>query len=229
MHGGRIHQHVLELQLRKFAADECLRDLAPQARGLEHVGLVDGGEAPAPPAGELRRHPHDALDLGDRVAAQVARARRVALLRAEVDAAGELAHEQQIDARHDVALEGRGIGKRGVHGDGTQVGERPQLLAQPQQTALRAQRRIGRRPLRAANGAEQHRIGCQTGGQGGRRQGIAVRLDGSAAEGQGGELEIVAEALRNRLKAGAAGSGHLRADAITRQHRHARLHGWRCS
>ena len=56
VHRRRVDQHVLELHVGKLVAHRrASRDLAPQARGLEHVGLVDrrelarGARAPAAP------------------------------------------------------------------------------------------------------------------------------------------------------------------------------------
>ena len=61
--------------------------------------------APAARARQLRRHAHDALDLGAAVDAQVGRVRRVAVLLAEVDPAGQLAHEHEVDAGDHLGLE----------------------------------------------------------------------------------------------------------------------------
>src|SRR6516162_11306946 len=102
------------LHTGKLALDHALADLAPQARGLEHVRLVDGSEPTTARTRELRRDAHDALDLRRAVAAHVTRTHGVAMFLAEVDPAGELAHEHQVDAAHDLGFQRRSIGERGM-------------------------------------------------------------------------------------------------------------------
>ena len=41
LHGGVVDEHVLELDVGELARVQVADDLAPQPRGLEHVGLVD--------------------------------------------------------------------------------------------------------------------------------------------------------------------------------------------
>src|SRR5262249_31796243 len=104
VHGRSVHQHVREAYVRELARPDPLPDVAPQARGLEHVRLVDRGEPAASSAGERGRDAHDALDLRRAVAAHVTRVHGVALFLAEIDSAGELAHEYQVDASDDLGF-----------------------------------------------------------------------------------------------------------------------------
>ena len=60
------------LHFGKFRMNDVLGDLAPQARGLEHVGLVDGDDLLAPLHGEPAGDARDALDFAGGVAAQIA-------------------------------------------------------------------------------------------------------------------------------------------------------------
>ena len=77
LHGGVVDEQVVELDVA-YSAASAADDLAPQPRGLEHVRLVDGGDARrarlarAPPA-RLEGDPGDPLDLGGRVDALVDR------------------------------------------------------------------------------------------------------------------------------------------------------------
>ena len=73
-------------------------DVAPEARGVQDVDLVDRGQAPAPLARDLERAARDPLDLGPRVLARVEPRPVVAgALRAEVEPADELAHDHEVD------------------------------------------------------------------------------------------------------------------------------------
>ena len=80
-----------------------------------------------------------------------------ARLLAEVDAAGELAHDEQVGALDPLAAQRRGVVERGQRLDGAQVGVQAEPLAQPEQPLLGARRvrgrscpTSGRRPRRAA-------------------------------------------------------------------------------
>jgi hypothetical protein len=55
---------------------------------------------------------------------------------AEIDAAGQLAHDQDVEALDDLALQRRGIGKRRIADGRAQIGEELQVLAQAQQAGL---------------------------------------------------------------------------------------------
>jgi hypothetical protein len=85
--------------VRRDAGD----DLAPEAGGLEDVGLVDRGDAwgtaiGGAAAGRLEGGAGDPLDFGPVVLAGVEGGIAVAAGLAEVDAAGELADDQQVGA-----------------------------------------------------------------------------------------------------------------------------------
>src|SRR5207248_1818860 len=103
-------------------AAEVGHDLTPEARGLEHVRLVDRDQLAAARPRQLERAPRDALDLGLRVDAGVEDA---AVLEppaaAVVEAADELAHDHEIDA----------LAHRRA-----QVGVDVELLAEPDQALL---------------------------------------------------------------------------------------------
>ena len=75
-----------------------------------------------------------------------------ARLGAEVDAAGEFAHEHQVHAVEDLRLEHRRVAQCRMQLDRPQVGVDAELTPQAQQALLGAHRRGGT-PFRAANGA----------------------------------------------------------------------------
>jgi hypothetical protein len=129
MHGGRIHQHVLEAHVGKFGGHDPLDDRSPQPRGLEHIGLIDRRELAAPRARETGGEAHDAFDFLQGIAAHIDGFGRRARLIAEVDAAGQFAHHHDVHAAQQLRLDGRGVEDRGVRHHGAQIGEQPQRLA----------------------------------------------------------------------------------------------------
>ena len=83
---------------------------------------------------------------------------------AEVDAAGELAHHEQVGALDPLALERAGVEQRRAGPHRAQVGEQAEPLAQAEQALLGARRvGVGGVPLRAADGGEQHGVGAAAG------------------------------------------------------------------
>ena len=77
---------------------------------------------------------------------------------AKIQPAGQLAHHQQIDAGQLFGAQRRGGSQLGIDLHRAQVGEDAQRLAQRQQPLLGAHRSGRVIPLRAADGAQQHRI-----------------------------------------------------------------------
>jgi len=217
LHGRVVDQDVLEPHVRELLGVHPAHDLAPQPRGLEHVRLVDARHATAR---GLERRARDPLDLGDRVLAGVVRALPVASARAEVDAPGELAHDQQVGALDDLAAQRAGVVEGRERAHRAEVGVEPQALAQAQQALLGTRRvRVGGVPARAADGREQHRVGLCAGGQrliGERRP---VGVDRRAAE------QVLLEGeVADRAEHAHRGGRDLRADAVAGQQRDRRGH-----
>ena len=117
----------------------------------------------AAPARRLERDARDARDLDLVVHHRVARLAapghdRLPARLAEVEAAGELAHDQQVDARRPPrAAASRRSTSAGNTCAGRRFANRPSSLRMPQQAALGARVDGHRVPLRPADGAEQHR------------------------------------------------------------------------
>ncbi len=115
---------------------DAARDLAPQNAGLHDIGLVDLAQAMLPLAGEFERGADDALDLGFGVdfgvdAAAGAVGHRLDAARvAEIDAAGQFAHDKQVEAGDQLALQARCVGERLEHHRRPQIGKQVHLLAQ---------------------------------------------------------------------------------------------------
>ena len=130
-------------------------DLAPEHARLHHVELLGRGHLVAALAGEVEGDPGDALDLAGRVDLGVDGALRAVLqghdlLRlAEIDAAGELAHDDDVEALDHLALQGGGVGEGRVADRRAQVGEQAEILAQAQEARLGARPHRARRPISA--------------------------------------------------------------------------------
>lgn len=185
-HGGAVDELVLDLEVRELARERLLHDGAPEAARREHVGLVERPDLlVAAAAGQEARQARDALDLGARVGLRVPGvARAVVLLAlAEVDAARELADDDEVGAAAHGRLE-RGRVDEGVGREeaGSQVAVRAHLLAQLQQPLLRADGAGA--PFGAADGAEEDGVGGLRGGERLVGEGSAVGVDG-ALEGEG--------------------------------------------
>ena len=180
---------MLERDLGELVGGDALDGLAPEPGGLEHVRLVHRGHlggarcAARAGAGGVEGDPGDPLDLLDRVGAVVVGAVAVAPRVAEVDAAGELAHDQQVGALDPLAPQRAGVEQRLAGPHRAQVGEQAQALAQAQQPLLGPRRvGVGGLPLRAADRAEQDRVGLAAGLEHLVGQRRAVGVDRGAAD-----------------------------------------------
>ena len=118
---------------------------------------------------------------------------RVSLVLAEVDAADELTHDDEVDALgHDLGLEGAGRGQLGPDLGRAVVGVQAHAGAQAQQALFRALLPGQALPFGAAHGTQQHAVGGQALVQLVLGQGVAVFVDGLAAHCGVGVVEGVA-------------------------------------
>ncbi len=186
--------------LRELLLVELGDHAAPQLRRRQHVRLVHRDDTAGPSPRQAERPAGDPLDLLAGVAADVHRVVVPELLAAEVQAAGQLAHDHQVD----VAVAHR-----------PQVRVRVELAAELQQPLLGTPR--GRLPARAADGAQQHRVGRLDGGAHVRRERVAVLVDRVAAERQVHLAHTEAEQLARRVDHAPGLGHHLGADAVARK------------
>ena len=117
LHRRVVDELVDELDVGVLGGVQAVYDLAPQPGRLEHVGLVDAVDLVAARAGGVERDARDALDLELAVHHRVVgahagspagcRALDVGLAGtiAEVQSAGELAHDEHVDALEELGLE----------------------------------------------------------------------------------------------------------------------------
>ena len=138
--------------------------LVPEHAGFHDVALFHRGQLVAALARQIEGDPGDALDLigvvdlgidGALLAvAEIGDGLRLA----EIDPAGELAHDHDVEALDHLALQAGGVRQRRIAHRRTQIGEQAEVLAQPQQPGLGA-RLIGNAvPFRAADRAEDHGV-----------------------------------------------------------------------
>ena len=121
-----------------------MHDRTPEAAGIQHVGLIHAAELPAALHGRLEADAANALDLVLRVGHGVHRLllavfQRVSLVLAEIDAADELTHDDEVDALgHDLGLEGAGRGQLGPDPGRAVVGVEAHPGAETEQTLFGA-------------------------------------------------------------------------------------------
>ena len=232
LHGAVVHQHVLELHVSvAFLTVDPGHDLAPQLRGLEHVGLVHRGHAPSPPARGVEGHPGDPLDLrcgidqGVDAAFGPVRPGRHPLGLPEVDAAGQFPDHHQVGPFHHLGLESGSLrqGREQLHRP--QVGEQAQLPAQGEQRPLGTDGIVQSVPLGSAHGAQDHRVA----GLGQREdlvgQGPSVGVDGSSPHQPLLDLHREAEEVRGLPQHRHGFRHHFRTDAVARKNRNLAVHG----
>ena len=200
LHRALVDEHVLELDVRELLGVHAVTTsrhsrLVSSTLALSTLVTLRARGA----EGDAR----DALDLGDGVDAQVAGAVGGARLLAEVDAAGELAHDEQVGALDDARASAGSRRSSAVDGPHrAQVRVQARALAQAEQALLGARRvGVGRVPLRAADGREQDGVGRAAGGERLVGQRGAVGVDRRAAE------RVLLEARSRRARAGPRASG----------------------
>src|SRR5204863_5512743 len=104
-HRAGVDEHMLDRNVGELVGDDASDGLPPEARRLEHVGFVDRGDAAAPRTGKLGGDANDPFDLARRRHADVGSdlaitgGRALEALLAEIDTAGELADDENVDAR----------------------------------------------------------------------------------------------------------------------------------
>ena len=186
-HGGAVDELVVQLQLGELLLKHLGDDLAPQAAGGQHVGLVQapdlGGRVVG--QGQEARQAGDALDLGARVGLRVHGEAGAVVLGAlaKVDAARQLADDDEVGAAAHLGLKRGAVDERvGREAAGTQVAVGAELLAQLEDALLGADGGGGT-PFRAANGAQENGIGGLGGGDGLVGQGVVVGIDGGLGGG----------------------------------------------
>ena len=165
LHGAVVGQHMFKGHIGIAFGLNAGDDFVPQHAGLHHVALFGGGHAVLAGAGEFESHAGDALDFIGVIDLRIDGA-LLAIAEigdgfgfAEINAAGQFAHDEDIEAVNKFALEGRGFGKRRIADGGAQIGKEAQILAQAQEACFGAVDIGDLVPAGAAHGAKENRIG----------------------------------------------------------------------
>ena len=114
----------------------------PEPRAFQDIGLVNRGHLFAPVSsrleGEVGDTAHFALAINHRIQRLFLAVTRPSFpRRAEVDAAGQLADDEQVSSFKPFRAERAGIEEGRVGDNRPEIGIQPQRLAQPQQPLLR--------------------------------------------------------------------------------------------
>ena len=196
---------MAEFDFRVVLGD-FLDDRAPQLTGRQHIRLVHRAELLVAHHGHVEADLGDAADLALAVRQRVVRhaltvLQYLALARlSEVDTAGQLAHDQDIQPGNDFRLERRGIGQLRIEQRRAQIAEQPQLGADLQQAALGTNGRIDGVPLRSADGAQQDGVSGTSTLQGLIGQRHAVLVDSRTTELVVAQLEAQLKLVIGQLQ-----------------------------
>ena len=169
---------------------------APQHAGFHHIGFFHRTQPVAAPSRQLKRRPRHAADFTGGVALGVDADPPALIIGenparfAEINPAGQLTDDHDIQPRHHLALQAGEIGKGVETLRRAQVGEQVHLLAQPQQPAFGLQAEIEHIILRPAHRTQQHGIGRLRPFHRFIGQGRAVGIIGTAAHQPLGQVEM---------------------------------------
>ncbi len=161
LHRGVVHVQVIEFDIRiifRHARD----GFAPKDRRRQHIGFVHAGDALAARLRSLESVTGYALDFGFGILSYVAGAFdavvAAAFVRAEINIAGELAHDFEINPAGALGPQRRNSNQRFADADRPEIDVEIEAAPQCQQTAFRALAERLFVPLGAAYRAEQNCI-----------------------------------------------------------------------
>ena len=200
----------------------------PELAHIENIRLVHRAE-PAPPLlGDLKGHLGNPIHLRSGVGhgvetALVCLGLDASLGLTEVDPAGEFTHNHQVHPLDHLRFEAAGIdeGRNNLHRP--EIGEQLHAGAQPKQAGFWPFLAGKAVEAGAADGGQQHSIGCLAGFQGAVGQRLTGGIDGTAADGLFLKAQRKTMTLAHHLQQLAGDSGDLGADAITGQENNAVL------
>src|SRR5690554_263346 len=161
LHRGVVHIHVRQLDIR-VVPSHLFHHLTPQLAGGEHVNLVHRAQLAVAQASHIEADDSDATDLALAVGQRIVYLTLTVVQHTtltkltEIDATGQLAHDQDVQTNNHLELENKNFDQLRVQQRRTQIDEQPQLGADLQQAALRTQNKIYDVPLEPAHRAEQN-------------------------------------------------------------------------
>ena len=204
LHGTVVHEHLAVLDLGVLGL-QAVHDGAPQAAGVQHVGLIHTGQLFAALHRRLKADAANALDLvlgvGHRVDSDLLAVLLDGLVLAEVDASDQLTHNDEVNTLVNDGLFQRGSVRQLRPDLGRAVvGVEAHARAQTQQPLLGALVAGQSLPLGAADGTEQDTVRAFALFQLGCRQRITEFVDGFAAHVGAGVGEGVAVPGRDLIQ-----------------------------
>ena len=219
LHGGVIHQHVFEQNVG-IVGMHVVHALAPKPGGLEHVGFVYARDLSPSLLRQLEgdsRYPlhfqlavsHDVIALGAVFSAPHA-------LFAEIDAADELAHDEQVYLPG--VFQRADLFEGGKEARGAQVRIKPHRLSHSQERAFGALFIGERVVLRTAHRAQKHAVAFQADLQALLGQRFAVSVVSRAAANAFGKVELVRKTLAHLDEHVLRRAGHFGTDAVAFDH-----------
>jgi hypothetical protein len=165
----QLHRAIVDIQVAqcdvgKFGVAQGLHFLAPQHSRLHHVRLVDRAHLAAARARELEGEPCDAADFGRSIGLRIEAAPLAvgqgfdAARLAEIDAADEFTHDDEIHALEQAVLQRRRLIQRRDRDDRPQIGEQFERAAYVRQAAGDARFPRNCIAIHSAHGAEQNGV-----------------------------------------------------------------------
>ena len=165
LHCAVIGQNVLELDVRSVRLVDFGYDLLPQHACPHDVVLLGGMDLVAALARQIEGNLGDALDFVRGVNLRIDGAafaifeRHDFLRLAEINATRQLAHDHDVEAFDEFALQARSVGERRIADGRAEIGEKVEVFPEPQQAGFGTVLIGDLIPLRPADGAEHHGIG----------------------------------------------------------------------
>ena len=187
LHCTVICVHVAEFYIRIIGVAHSLHNFAPQNARLHDIGLLHGADFVVAATCKLKGRAGNAVNFGFCIALRVDTDTLIALFKdapwlSEIDAAGQFAHDHDVEPRNDVLFQGREIRERIKTLGWAQVGKKVHLFAQAQKPAFRFDGEVEVIIFGPTHSTQQHRVGGQCLGHGVIMQRRAVRVIGRPAD-----------------------------------------------
>ena len=209
---------MVELDIGKLFFMQCFHGVAPKAGDFQHVGFVHRHHLVAAFARPLKGDAGNPFDFHHRVAHRVERFVAVVADRlAEIDAARQLAHGEQVNADHGAGAKWRGFCQRRRNCHRTQIGKRAEFFTDFQQSGLWPHLAGQLVPLGAADRTEQDGVGGFANVDGALWHRVVVCINRRTTRRGFGVFKGKVRAFCNGIENFDAFGDHFRADPVAGQ------------
>ena len=227
LHRGIVHEHIFQFDIG-ILRGELAADLAPQPGGGNHIGFIHQRQFFAASPGQPESQVQDTLDLLARIDTGIVRRIAVfaaSLRTAEIHAAGQLTHANEIGPLDNFGLERRTPGQRIEHRQRTKVRKKSERLAHTEQSLFgtHLRRRIVI-VFGIADGTEQDHIRRFAHGVRFGRIRVARRVDRTSADQRLAVFELMAVLSSDAVEHLHRLAHDLGADAVSRQKSNLQFH-----